>query len=355
MKNQAIHYLALDVHQATVVASMRNEQGVVVMRATVRTEAQAVVGLVRAAGGRVHVAFEEGTQAQWLHDVLEPHAERVIVCNVRGKNEVANKSDRLDADDLSERLRLGSLKAVYHGTPSVLTLKELVRNYNSIVEDATRVMLRIKALFRARAIRTPGRSVYRPAQRHEWLDQLTTPGARVRAASLLEQLDLLLELRSKAKAAMIAEARKQPGWKPLRSMPFLGVIRVSQLLAIMATPHRFRTKRNLWPYAGLAVVTRSSADQEFAGGKLRRRARAARTRGLNRNHNPMLKSIFKGAATAAAAKAGPLKDSYDACVARGTKPELARVTLARKIAAIALRLWKKGELWDPAKLTIATT
>ena len=50
-----------------------------------------------------------------------------------------------------------------------------------------------------------------------------------------------------------------------------------------------------------------------------------------------------------------LKDIYDACVARGTKPDMARVTLARKIASIALRLWKKGELWDPTKLTMQTT
>ena len=279
----------------------------------------------------------------------------MLVCNVRGKSEVSNKSDRLDAEQLSELLRIGALKTVYHGTPGVLTLKELVRNYNSLVEDATRVMLRIKALFRARAIRTPGRSVYSASKREEWLGQLTTPGARVRAAFLLTQLDLLLELRPKAKAAMIAEARKQSGWKPLRSIPFLGVVRVAQLLAIMTTPHRFRTKRNLWPYAGLAVVTRSSADEEFTDGKLRRRRRAPQTRGLNRNHNPMLKSIFKGAATAAAAKAGPLQDLYEACVARGTRPELAKGTLARKIASIALRLWKKGELWDPDKLTMQTT
>ena len=355
MKNQAIHYLGLDVHQATTVASVRNEHGTVIMRATVRTDADTILGLVRSAGPRVHVAFEEGTQAQWLHDLLQPHAEQVIVCNVRGKSEVANKNDRIDADDLSEKLRLGSLKPVYHGAPSVLTLKELVRNYNSLVEDTTRVMLRIKALFRARAIGTPGTSVYRATGRKEWLEQLTTPGARVRATTLLKQLDLLLELRPKAKAAMIAEARRMPGWKPLRSIPFLGDVRTAQLLAILATPYRFRTRRNLWPYAGLAVVTRSSADQDFASGQLGRRAKAPRTRGLNRNHNPMLKSIFKGAATAAAAKAGPLRDIYQACVARGTKPELAKVTLARKIASIALRLWKKGELWDPARLTIQTT
>jgi len=355
MKNQAIKYLAMDVHQATVVACVRDEGGAIVMRATVPTEAQAILALVRGAGPRVHVVFEEGTQAQWLHDLLEPHVERVVVCNVRGKSEVTNKNDRIDADQLSERLRLGSLKTVYHGATSMLTLKELVRNYNNLVEDTTRVMLRIKALFRARAIPTPGTSVYRAAQRKAWLDRLTTPGARFRAESLFKQLDLLLELRPKAKAAMIANARKQPGWKPLRSIPFLGDVRVAQLMAIMATPHRFRTKRNLWPYSGLAVVTRSSSDQEFAGGKLRRRTKAPQTRGLNRNHNPMLKSIFKGAATAAAAKAGPFKDIYQACVARGTKPDLAKVTLARKIASIALRLWKKGELWDSKKLTLQTT
>src|SRR5947209_294671 len=72
MKNQATQYLALDVHQATVVASLRSEDGTVRMRATVPTEAAAVVSLVRGAGPRVRVALEEGTQAQWLHDLIVP-------------------------------------------------------------------------------------------------------------------------------------------------------------------------------------------------------------------------------------------------------------------------------------------
>src|SRR5690242_1955231 len=62
MKNQAIQYLALDVHQATTVASVRDNRGHVVMRATVPTEARALVNLVRGLSGRVEVAFEEGTQ-----------------------------------------------------------------------------------------------------------------------------------------------------------------------------------------------------------------------------------------------------------------------------------------------------
>lgn len=354
MKQLAIQYLFLDVHQASIVASVRDTQGAVVMRATVPTEARAILQLVRSAGPRVHVGFEEGTQAQWLHDLIAPHAERVVVCNLRGENKSGNKNDRHDADEGSERLRTGSLKEVFHGMPSLITLKELVRNYNNLVEDTTRVMLRIKALFRARAIPTAGSSVYRASQRKDWLSKLDG-GARVRAGSLLSQLDRLLELRPSAKAAMLAEARRQPGWKMLRSIPFLGPIRVSEILAIIGTPFRFRTKRNLWPYVGLAVVTRSSSDQEFVQGQRRKRRTPPMTRGLNRNHNPVLKNVFKAAASSALAKPGPMRDFYEASLKRGVRDELARLTLARKIVSVALRLWKKGELWNPDKLTMQAT
>lgn len=355
MKDQAIQYLALDVHQATIAATVRDSGGAIVMRSTVRTDAKAIVTLARSAGPRVHVVLEEGTQAQWIHDLLVPHVARVVVCNVRGKDDGSSKSDRIDSDDLSERLRVGSIKSVYHDGANVMTLKHLVRCYENLVQDSTRVMLRVKALFRAVGVRTPGVSVYRPSQRRTWLAHLKNRGARMRAASLLTQLDALLELRPRAKAAMIVEARKQNGWKVLRSIPFLGVVRVAEILAVIATPHRFRTKRQLWSYSGFAVVTRSSADHEVINGKLQRRKRSPLTRGLNRNHNPQLKSVFKAAANAAAGKSGPFKDFYDASVARGVREELAKVTLARKIIAITLRLWKKGEHWDPAKLTMQAT
>jgi hypothetical protein len=120
-QHQAIQYLALDVHQATTVTTVRTENGSILMRATVATEARAIVALVRGLGPGVHVVFEEGTQAQWLHDLLLPLAARVVVCNVREKSETSNKSDRIDADWLSEQLRLGALKSVYHGSPSVAT------------------------------------------------------------------------------------------------------------------------------------------------------------------------------------------------------------------------------------------
>src|SRR3989441_8452544 len=344
-------YVAFDVHQATTVASVQEESGRVIARSVLPTDRGALTEFVRGMRGARHVTFEEGTQAQWLYDLLAPLVDRVVVCDRRGASRQGNKGDQVDADQLSELLRRGALRPVYHGSADRATLKELTRTYRNLVEDATRVMLRLKALFRARAIPTRGTNVYQARARGQWLAQLTDRGARFRAEALYAELDVLRKLRPKAKAAMVTEARRDPAWAVLQTIPFFGPVRVARLLATMQTPWRFRTKRHLWGYAGLAVVTRSSADYVLVDGQPIRRRRAPLTRGLNRNHNRVLKDVFKGAASAATAQPGPLHDWYQGRLAQGMREELARVTLARKLAAIALHVWKTGERFDPTKLT----
>jgi hypothetical protein len=51
-------------------------------------------------------------------------------------------------------------------------------------------------------------------------------------------------------------------------------------------------------------------------------------RGLNENHNHDLKAIFKNAATRATCCAGPFQDFYQALLAKGMQPSMARLTLA---------------------------
>jgi len=82
MKNRAIQYLALDVHQKTTVATVREESGSIRMRATVATEGRAIVGLVSGLGSRVHVAFEEGKtkkQSAKKRPALDSHFHRTTL------------------------------------------------------------------------------------------------------------------------------------------------------------------------------------------------------------------------------------------------------------------------------------
>ena len=110
--------------------------------------------------GAVHTTFEVGTQSQWLYELVSPLVDRVAVCDPRKVTRQGNKGDRVDADRLSELLRLGGLHAVYAQSAHRSDLKELTRTYRTLVDDSTRVMLRITALFRARGIKTPGAAVY---------------------------------------------------------------------------------------------------------------------------------------------------------------------------------------------------
>jgi hypothetical protein len=116
--------------------------------------------------------------------------------------------------------------------------------------------------------------------------------------------------------------------------------------SILQTPHRFRTKRQLWTYSGLGIETHSSADHRSVDGQLQRSKKQLLVRGLNRNCNHDLKNLFKGAAIVASSKPGPFAEFYAALVVKGTRPEMARLTLARKIATIALIVWKKGVCFD---------
>jgi transposase len=65
-------------------------------------------------------------------------------------------------------------------------------------------------------------------------------------------------------------------------IPSIGPIRSAVLLSILQTPHRFRTKRQLWTYSGFGIETQSSADHRSVDGQLQRAKKQISIRGLNR-------------------------------------------------------------------------
>jgi transposase len=298
------------------------------------------------------VTFEEGTCAAWLYDLLKPHVAQLVVCNPRRNfllND-GNKSDRIDARKLANLLRGNHLKPVYHGQTGVRTLRELARSYLTTVKDLTRVMSRLKAVYRSWAIPCAGRDVYYARHRAMWLGKIPHPGVRRRAEQLYQHLDMLQRLRQQARRELLAESRKHFATAKLRQIPYLGPIRSALLVALIQTPHRFRTKRQLWAYSGLALETRTSAEYRYVGGQVQPAKKLLSIRGLNQDHNHDLKALFKSASIMASVRPGPFRDFYQALLAKGMKPTMARLTLARKIAAITLTLWKKGETFDAEKL-----
>ena len=97
-------------------------------------------------------------------------------------------------------------------------------------------------------------------------------------------------------------------------------------------------------------MTRSSADYKVVGDKLERRHKSTQTRGLKPNHSGRLKLVFKREAIEAL-KEEAFKKIYERLQADVVRAEMARLTIARKLAAVALAIWKSGEEYDEAKLS----
>jgi transposase len=334
----------------TVVVVL-DADGKQILETMVQTQAGEIIRLLQSLSGPVHVTFEETTQAAWLYDVVRHCVAEVIVCDPRHNKLLSegSKADKIDARKLADLLRTGMLRPVYHGHEATRQLKELVRGYETLSVDTQRTMVRIKAIYRARGIRTPGRGVYQAKQHESWLAMLSEAGVQQRMRWLYEQLDHLRVLRRQAKQAMLVESRKYREVQLLRTIPQLGAIRAALIVATVDTPHRFRTRQQLWSYSGLAVITHMSSEYEMKEGRVVRSRKPIATRGLNRNCNRRMKEVFIGAATGGS-QCEPYRSYLQSLENKGIRKEMARLTLARKIAAIALRIWKEGETFNPKKL-----
>lgn len=348
-------YLGLDAHAQSCTLTVMGPSGRHLKCQVVETNGRALVDAVRNVAGQRHLCLEEGTQSAWLYELLRPHVEELVV--VVPPKRPGGKNDERDAWSRANDLRTGSIETRVYKAPQYLaSLKNAVRAHGFAVRDAVRAKSRLKSAFLSRGVQTDS-GVYHPDRRQGWLKKL--PLAHRRLAEWLgRQLDELEPLREEAQDWLLEEAKAHPIIKKLATAPGMGPIRSAQVVAIVGSPERFRTRRQFWSYCGLGIVTHSSAD--WVPGEQRgqwRRAQVQQTRGLTRKRNPLLKSVFKGAATTVILQLpkDPLHLAYLRQLENGKRPNLAKLTLARRIAGMVLSMWKHQEVYDPKRNPVMTT
>jgi transposase len=338
-------YIGLDAHAASCTLAIVSEAGKRLRDFPVETNGAALVEAVRAVPGHRHLIFEEGTQSAWLYETLARHVQEIVVTGVTRSR--GPKSDRVDAYALAEKLRTNAVDKPVFKAPSAFTrLRELARVHEMLVRDVVRVQARLKYVYRSRAVSTTGTALYSQSKRDQWQGQLPE-ASRAVTTKLYAHYDFLLALKKQAEQELVVESHRSPIARILETAPGIGPIRAARLLPIVVTPHRFRTKRQFWSYCGLGIVMRSSSDWVRNDVGQWQRAMVAQTRGLSKKHNHTLKTTFKGAATSVIQQGKPagIYADYERLLESGTKPNLAKLTMARKIAAIVLHMWKEKEVY----------
>src|SRR5262249_546796 len=101
-------YIGMDVHAQTCSLAVLGPTGQHLRELVVETNGKTLIATIRGIAGTRHLCMEEGTQSQWLYEILERHVEEVVV--VRAVKHAGNKNDSLDAWALAEQLRTGAAR-----------------------------------------------------------------------------------------------------------------------------------------------------------------------------------------------------------------------------------------------------
>lgn len=344
-------YVGIDFHASTTsqLAVLEDDGSLLFEPMSIPTQPEPMRTAVEAIAGEVRVMFEAGTGSEWLRGLLDPCTERVVVCHPADHERTrGNKTDKEDAKELAERLRLGDFTEVYQGEEVESDLSELVNRYLRTIDKVVRAKNQLKALYRSRGITPSGQTIFDPSERQHWLEKLDKPALRDSAQQLLEELDLFETHRDSNRMAMVEAAKSHDGWDSVSSLPGFGEIRTAKALGMIGTPWRFPGKRQLWRYSCLAVVVHDSRQWHSEGPEGIVKHHEQVTRGLNDDGRNELKKIFRGAADDAIQHYPEVDEDFRArCTIKS--PEKAKLDIARKLASQLLVVWKRQEEYDPEK------
>jgi hypothetical protein len=137
-------YIGMDVHQSSTTFCLYDpsQDGRGRFRTLTRpTTAEAIVGVLVPLNKRCRVAFEIGTQAQWVAQIVRPLAADVQVANASRMPWLfrdGRKNDTLDARKLATLLHLGELPQVHLPAADVSAWRALIEPHLPPDKSGTR-------------------------------------------------------------------------------------------------------------------------------------------------------------------------------------------------------------------------
>lgn len=258
-------YVGIDLHKKTITVCVVTQQRQVVKRRTLHCAEPDAIREFFAALGPFVAVVEATASYEWLWQLLEPLAERLVLAHPKKLRIIAEstrKSDKLDAQVLAEFLALDMIPAAYRPTPRQREHRVLVRQRFHVRKRVTSVKNKIR---RVLSNYNGDRRDLFSSEGLDYLAQLPLPAEdRFVVEQLLaewqhheEQLRALdKHLRQFARRAPVKEAEARA---VLHSIPTVGEVTVDIVVSELGTVERFRSSKRAVAFAGLAPGKRESA------------------------------------------------------------------------------------------------
>jgi transposase len=308
---------------------------------TRHTTVAGIESVLKPLAGQCRVAFEVGTQAQWIAGIVRPLAQHVEVANPSKMPWLfrdGRKNDKLDARKLVTLLYLNQLPTVHLPSQEVSAWRALINHRRARVQGRTRLKNQIRAILRTFGCRCPFKSLWTRLG-YKWLKVQTFDTARnVMLRILLEELETTDKNLEQIEAQLDAISATQPAVALLRTIPNIGPRTAEAIVAFTDRPDRFRRSRQFANYFGMTPTLDSSGLVEHHGH-------------ISRHGPSVVRWVICQAAHCIVRGRSALRTWFDrVCRGQRNRFKKAIVALGRKVLAIAFRMMMNNKPYDDTRV-----
>ena len=142
-------YTGIDLHRRLIVVCTLNEQGAIIARSRMKTEANAVMAYFRQWGDPHRAVVECTSNWYWLCDLLRSHGIEVVLAHAKYLKAIAYakvKTDAVDAHTLAQLLRMGFIPEAHQLPAQYRAMRDLLRQRMVMEHKRTTLMQHISSM-----------------------------------------------------------------------------------------------------------------------------------------------------------------------------------------------------------------
>lgn len=329
-------YIGLDVHKKSTTYVVRDWNGGIAAKGACATRFEDIHILLESYLTGSSIGMEASTCYYSLYRDLKKEKIDVHVANTLQLRKLVAKSDPLDAQRLADMLRLNTFPESYIPNEQIQLLRSLVGLRQRFVKEKVGLKNQIHAVLDKQGIRFSGKTSFT----QQWNTQLEKCIMETNTCELRYLYEAYKDAAKRVGEVttnLVQEAKKQfpEHLQNLKSIPGIGEVWASYLLAFIMPINRFSDKRKLRRYAGVIPVTNSSGGKDY-GTYIPKSA--SRTE---------LRLALVEAAFGAVRSEGNLKYRFEKKIREGGKKQKAIMAIASSICDIVWHLLTKNQQYTP--------
>lgn len=287
-------------------------------------------------GYNIKVAIEATSNYYWMYETLDRLNMEVKLSHPLKTKAIADakiKSDKIDANVLSDLLRADLLPASYIPTQRIRELRELLRHRVRLVSNRTQLKNRIRDILTKNNCQESFTDIT-GLKAKEFINRLSlSPVFMLQYKDLLEQIDFINKKIKSVDILIRGYPKEFPDVDRLTEISGIGIFSALILLAEIGDINRFDSPKKLVSYAGLCPGLHQTGETYYH-------------KHITKEGSRYLRWILTEAAQHAVRHPGSLKDFYMALSKKAGKQK-AIVAVARKMLVGIYFVLKEHKPFDP--------